>query len=132
MKYISIFLLFVCAASFAAEKPLTITPHNDTTPPSCTITINVVDASAAKTAQLAAIAETTKANAVPGAVQKDAERAGKMAYAAALIPSLYQSIERLQRVSKMTDAEITAQATAAKAAADAQAEALKASRPDVK
>lgn len=131
MKYIMLCLL-LCSIAFAADKPLTITSDNTTTPPTCVISVNVPDASAACAAQLAAIDAATKANAVPNAVQKDPVAAGKMAYAAALIPAMYKMIESVQQVATLSDADIDAKAATEKAAADLKAATLKAMRPDVK
>lgn len=124
--------LSTSSALFAADVPAVQIVKSTGSPPTCTITVTVPDTTSAVAAETAAIAATNAANAVPGAPQKDSALAGKMAYAAALIPSMYRLIESVQKVSTMSDADIDAATAAAKTAADATAAALKAMRPDVR
>ncbi len=141
MKKIPLFVLFVlCLSAFnsgAADvlNAPSIAVDTTKTPPTITITLTI-DGTGPITAQQKAVIETTAANAAArvrdaNAPQKDVAAAGRSAFVSALVPTLYKLVESTQKGATLSDAEVAAQTSAAKAKADADAAALIDLRPTI-
>lgn len=102
-----------------------------TTPPTLSVTFVIPDVTDAVTAMNTAITQINTANAVPNAIQQDANAAGRTAFIQQLIPLFYKQVELTQKGSTLSDADIAAEVTAKKAILDAEAAALLAIRPTI-